>query len=36
MTMQRGRLFAGATALVLASAVGVVIVTKPDGSTSPG
>lgn len=36
MTMQRGRLFAGATVLVLASAVGVVVVTKPDGGTAPG
>jgi hypothetical protein len=36
MTMQRGRLFAGAAALVLVSAVGVVIVTRPDGGSAPG
>lgn len=36
MVMQRGRLFAGATALVLASAAGVVIATRPDDGAAAG
>ncbi|WBQ02230.1 hypothetical protein [Kribbella sp. CA-293567] len=36
MVMQRGRLWAGAAALVLASATGVIVVTRPDNGAAPG
>jgi hypothetical protein len=36
MVMQRGRLFAGAAALVLVSAAGVVVATRPDHGVVPG